>query len=267
MTSDEQRHGASIAHNPFPTAAITVMGQYSSKPILILGSAPHATEAAYWDRSHFSAIVAINNAWRIRPDWDYLIYPEDFPCDRRPDAIRDDQTLVEAAQFVPAINRYGGFIYAGGTMAFTAGYWVLAALRPSRMIFFGCDMLYPVRGRTHFYGQGAADPLRDDPTLRSLEAKSARLMAHAAQQGCACMRISPGDSRLVFPRAQLGDVACTETRSVHVDRDRVRAAETRERTLGYFVESGRYWELGKRFAETQLDAIDRLWLEAVRQAA
>ncbi|MEO1178866.1 MAG: hypothetical protein AAFV87_17400 [Pseudomonadota bacterium] len=81
------------------------------------------------------------------------------------------------------------------------------------------------------------------------------------------MRISPGESRLVFPTAQLGDVACTVTRSVHVDRDRVRAAETRERTLGYFVESGRYWELGKPFAETQLDAIDRLWLQAVRQAA
>lgn len=41
------------------------------------------------------------------------------------------QTLIGADAFVPAKNAYGGIIYAGATMAVTAGYWALAALRPA----------------------------------------------------------------------------------------------------------------------------------------
>ncbi len=62
-------------------------------------------------------------------------------------------------------------------------------------------MHYPATGPTHFYGQGTPDPLRRDITLRSLEAKSARLMVLAARQGCAMVNLSTGPSRLVFPRA------------------------------------------------------------------
>lgn len=33
------------------------------------------------------------------------------------------------------------------------------------MAFIDCDMVYPTTGgSTHFYGTGAADPLRDDVT-------------------------------------------------------------------------------------------------------
>ena len=81
---------------------------------------------------------------------------------------------------MPIQNDLGGFVYAGGTMAFTAGYWALGALRPDVMAFFGCDMVYPTEG-SHFYGNGNADPLRDDITLRNLEAKSARLSIIAAR--------------------------------------------------------------------------------------
>ncbi|MGB2016505.1 MAG: hypothetical protein ACPHWV_04070, partial [Candidatus Puniceispirillum sp.] len=38
--------------------------------ILILGSAPNSVLAADWPRGLFDRIVVINNAWRIRDDWD-----------------------------------------------------------------------------------------------------------------------------------------------------------------------------------------------------
>ena len=127
--------------------------------VLVLGSGPNVTEAAKWNRAPFDLIVAINNAWRVRADWDYLVHPSDFPTERMPEAVADHQRIVTYEDYVPANNAYGGILYAGGTMAFTAGYWVLHALRPKVMAFLGCDMTYD-GAQTHFYGQGTADPLR-----------------------------------------------------------------------------------------------------------
>ena len=110
--------------------------------IVILGSGPNAPDAAHWDRAHFDKLVAINNARRVREDWDYSIYPEDFPEDRRVTQVRPGQHLIEADAFVPAQNAYGGFLYGGATMAYTAAYWALHALRPRRIGLFGCDMVY-----------------------------------------------------------------------------------------------------------------------------
>ena len=95
--------------------------------VLILGSAPYAVQAAEWPHDAFDHVVAINNAWRIRPDWSHLVHPEDFPQDRRPADILPGQQIITADDYVPAQNAYGGFVYAGGTMAFTAGYWALHA--------------------------------------------------------------------------------------------------------------------------------------------
>ena len=119
--------------------------------VLILGSGPNAPKATTWPKDHFDRIVVINNAWRLRSDWDDLVFPEDFPPDRRPVHLAEDQNLIEADQFVPAQNALGGFVYAGGTMAFTAAYWALHALRPNVMAFLGCDMVYPKAGATHFF--------------------------------------------------------------------------------------------------------------------
>jgi hypothetical protein len=47
--------------------------------LLILGSAPDVMAARDLSRDGIDRIVAINNAWRVRPDWDDLIHPEDFP--------------------------------------------------------------------------------------------------------------------------------------------------------------------------------------------
>lgn len=230
---------------------------------LMLGSAPNALEARDWPRAPFDQIVAINNAWAIRPDWDALCCPWDFPAERRP-LPGPGQRLILQEDFVPAQNLYGGFVYAGGTMAFTTAYWMLAALRPAVLAVLGCDMHYPTRGPTHFYGTGSPDPLRPDITLRSLEAKSARLMVLAARQGCAMVNLSTGPSRLVLPRARREDLPAALP--APFDAALAAAALAEEAALAYQVPSGRYWEEAHRFDPARLDALDQLWLAAARPA-
>lgn len=227
--------------------------------VLILGSAPMAMEARDWPRAPFDTLVAINNAWAIRQDWDLMIHPWDYPDTLHP-AAGAAQRIITETDFVPAQNAYGGFVYAGATMAFTACYWALHALRPGVIAMFGCDMQYPASGRTHFYGRGTADPLRPDITLQSLEAKSARLMIKAAEQGCAMVNVSVGPSRLMFPRAARA--------KAHLSRPlafcplRVAKAAAREAELAYQVPSGRYWEELERFNPAALADLDALWLDA-----
>lgn len=232
--------------------------------VLILGSGPAAVAVRGWDRAGFDQVVAINNAWRLRPDWDVSIHPEDFPPEHRPTALAPGQRRVEADAYVSIQNDYGGFVYAGGTMAFTAGYWALGALRPRVMAFFGCDMVYAATGRTHFYGTGTADPLRADITLQSLEAKAARLQLLAAEQGCACVNLSWADSRLVFPRAGRDDLA--DVQPILPEPESLAKAQAYEAELGYFVPSGRYWAEAERFDAAALSHLDGLWLAAHRAA-
>lgn len=229
--------------------------------VLMLGSAPMAAEAAGWPRAPFQKVVAINNAWRVRPDWDAAVFPWDFPEDRRPVAA-PGQTMVTEDDFVPVQNAFGGFVYAGATMAFTAGYWALGTLRPTVIAAFGCDMHYAATGQTHFYGTGAPDPLRKDISLRSLEAKSARLMVLAAMQGCAMVNLSTGPSRLIFPRVARS--AAGRARPHPFCPDTADKALAAEAALGYLVPSGRYWEEAERFDPRELDRLDALWLRAAR---
>lgn len=229
--------------------------------VLILGSGPQAPHSRGWDRSQFSDIVAINNAWNVRPDWTHLIHPEDFPPARRPSELEPGQRMVDHTEYVPQTNRFGGMVYAGGTMAFTAGYWALGALQPRILAFMGCDMVYPSKGRTHFYGTGTADPLRDDLTLQSLEAKSARLWFMAAEQGCLCVNLSTAPSRLLFPRAAPAELAGLPP--ITAPHPKVTApAILNELKLGYTAPDGRYWEQRDQYDATELARIDALWLDA-----
>ena len=225
--------------------------------VFILGSGPNAVACRDWLKQPFEHLLVINNAWRVRPDWTHLIYAEDFPEERRPDTFTKAQCSVEADQFVPAQNAFGGFVWAGGTMAFTAGYWALHALKPKILAYLGCDMVYAPSGNTHFYGSGAQDPLRKDVTLRSLEAKSARLQAHAALQDCAVVNLSNDQSRLVFPRADLSSLEVEKP--VSFNKDAIALAQEEERTLEYFVASGRYWEEEDNLDPVEIDRIDTLW--------
>ncbi len=231
--------------------------------VLILGSGPAVMQARDWPRSTFDHVLAINNAWQVRDDWDALIHPFDFPPDRRP-APQGAQQIVTQDDFVPAQNAYGGFVYAGATMAFTASYWALHAHRPRVIAVMGCDMHYPAGRATHFYGNGTADPLRPDITLQSLEAKSARLMILAAQQGCTMVNLSHSTSRLLFPRATPATLA--QATPPAFDEDKAARALQREADLGYDTPDGRYWEHLARYDASALRALDALWLAAARPA-
>ena len=227
--------------------------------VLILGSGPNVLKCREWGKAPFDYIVAINNAWSVRLDWDFLIHPDDFPIVRQPKDFSQKQKIIRAIDYVPVQNRFGGFVYAGGTMAFTAGYWALGALQPNVIAFLGCDMTYDAQ-KTHFYGQGAPDPLRKDISLRSLEAKSARFQTLAAREGCAVLNLSEDPSRLTFPRGTPArSAACLP---LQYDQRLIAAALQKEDQLGYFVPSGKYWKEEDRFDVEKIDALDQLWLKA-----
>ncbi|MEY3887606.1 MAG: hypothetical protein RL650_1698 [Pseudomonadota bacterium] len=239
---------------------------------LLIGSAPDAVLAKDWNLSSFTYRVAINNSWQITPDWDYLVYPEDLPSERLPSPpLKAHQQLVDASQFVPEQNKLGGFVYAGGTMAFTAAYWTLGALKPNLIAFLGCDMIYgaTMGESNHFYGHGTSDPLRSDITLQSLEAKSIRFMAVANSLNCAVVNLSElPKSRLAFPRVfrkdLLADGACqrllAQQKSV-LQSAKVNQAMAAEKNLGYMASSGKYWEQLENFDAAKLSQIDDMWLQ------
>jgi hypothetical protein len=238
------------------------------KAVLVLGSGPDVLRARVWPRTGLGRILAINNAWRVRPDWDDLIHPSDFPADRHPPEIGPRQTARTHLDYVPAVNAHGGFVFCGGTMAFTAGYWALEALHPRVIACLGCDMVYPAGGASHFYGRGTADPLRADPTLQSLEAKSARLMMIAASMGCAVVNLSDAPaSRLVFPRLSHAAFAAGRAPEPEGSGAAVNDLRSRETALGYDVPSGKYWKEADRFDPAALRRIDALWLDAARSYA
>jgi len=242
--------------------------------VLIIGSAPDALVINNWDLSVFDNCIAINNAWRISDAWSHLIYPEDFPFNRLPDSpIEVHKKLITANEYVSQQNHFGGFVYAGGTMAFTAGYWALGALKPDLIAYVGCDMVYSSeKDKTnHFYGHGTADPLREDVTLQSLEAKSVRLMALAQSQNCAVVNLSmQPESRLMFPRMNVSEFSvqadldgCLVRQSQLLNRDEVIKTLCAEKQLGYMVPSGRYWEHESEFDRSKLREIDSMWLRSM----
>ena len=239
---------------------------------LIVGSAPDAIRIRNWDLSRFTSCVVINNAWQLTKDWDYLIYPEDFPLDRLPaPEILAQKNVITASEFVPKQNHFGGFVYAGGTMAFTAGYWALGALKPDLIAYLGCDMIYQkeIAKPTHFYGDGSPDPLRPDITLQSLEAKSVRLMAIAQMNRCRIVNLSDLPiSRLLFQRLSyeelrdLRDIRQLDDSRIHLNANLVSKALSVEEKLSYMAPTGRYWEVIETFDPLKLSEIDSLWLSS-----
>src|SRR5262245_2233357 len=101
----------------------------SPRVTLLLGSAPDV-RCASWPRQAFAGTVPITNAWRLLPDWDVLVHAGDFPPERLPPQPPRQAALVSAADYVPAQNSFGGFVYAGATMSLTAAYWTVHSQRP-----------------------------------------------------------------------------------------------------------------------------------------
>ena len=231
--------------------------------ILIIGSAPDAIEAQSLQGKLVQNIVAINNAWNIRSDWDFCIFPDDFPDNRRPTG-NEAQKLIRSEQYVPLQNKYGGFVYAGGTMAFTAGYWVLGHFKPKAIAYIGCDMIYDGKD-THFYGRGTADPLRKDPTLKNLKAKSARLEAMAASQNCAIFNLSKKTkSNLVFRRSSLEKIV-EEGHPRNVNTNLLDRVLQEEKKLDYFIEDGKYWKHLDGLDQEKIDYLDETWSRVIER--
>ncbi|MBT6122905.1 MAG: hypothetical protein HOH48_06015, partial [Candidatus Puniceispirillum sp.] len=135
--------------------------------------------------------------------------------------------------------------------------------------FMGCDMHYPDTGNTHFYGNGTPDPLRDDITLTSLEASSARLYSLAAQQGCQLFNLSDSISRLIFPRISISALASHDTKAHEpaIDKRQIAIALNREAELDYYVPNGRYWENSNQFDKDALIQLDALWMKTIKDTS
>ena len=229
--------------------------------ILILGSGPDSVDARKFQSGLFDKIVSINNAWQIRKDWDFCIFPDDFPKKKRPES-NSAQQLITFNEYVPIQNKFGGFVYAGGTMAFTAGYWALGALKPTIIAYLGCDMIYK-GNKTHFYGKGTADPLRDDPTLKNLLSKSARFEVIANSNNCSVFNLSKQkESNLVFRRLGISEIS-GPINSRKVEDKKTLEAFKMEKELGYFVKDGKYWKHLKTFDPNAISLLDSLWSEAI----
>ena len=230
--------------------------------ILIIGSAPSAIIANEWDLGIFDKIVAINNAWKISPLWTNSIFPEDFPIDKRP-VPNSKQTVHSALEYVQAQNHFGGFVYAGGTMAFTAAYWSLYTFAPSIIAYLGCDMIYS-GSKTHFYGKGNPDPLRNDKTLKNLRAKSARFEAIAAQQKCTVLNLSSlPKSNLVHRRATLDELKSDSFSPKKINQAELNHGLELEKKLNYFVPNGKYWKKIHSFKEEEILKLDKIWLKTL----
>ena len=229
--------------------------------ILILGSGPDSVDARKFQSGIFDKIVSINNAWQIRKDWDFCIFPDDFPKERRPESNLAQQ-LITFNEYVPIQNKFGGFVYAGGTMAFTAGYWALGALKPTIIAYLGCDMIYK-GNKTHFYGKGTADPLRNDPTLKNLLSKSARFEVIANSNNCSVFNLSKQkESNLVFRRLGISEIS-GPINSRKVEKKKTLEAFKMEKELGYFVKDGKYWKHLKTFDPNAISLLDSLWSESI----
>ena len=231
--------------------------QQNSPKVLILGSAPNVVAVNDIDLSSYDEIIVINNAWQVLESWTEHIFPYDFPRENKPTRYSKSQRAIDEKLFVQRQNEFGGFIYAGGTMAFTALYWALGEHMPSEIHILGCDMVYSDAGKTHFYGEGTPDPLRDDFTLRDLYAKSARFMCLAARNGCRTYNLSDQSSKLCFPRhnRNIDDKPC----HLLINKTSVQSILDQENSLGYFISSGRYWEADLKIDLQALDQIDLQW--------
>jgi acyl-coenzyme A thioesterase PaaI-like protein len=240
---------------------------------LLIGSGPNAVDARRWEIPPNVSIVCINNAHAVRDDWRYLVHALDFPADKMPKQVGPGQVVVSGEGYVPAMNAHGGIVYGGATMALAAAYWAMHHLRPHVLAYIGCDMDYkPQAGKTHFYGTGSPDPLREDPTLRDLRAKSARQYLLALARGTITVNLSRAEfSRLAVPRASVDDVFSMRRWRYRLLLRRLRSRASQqgmqsilalEDRVGYRVPDGVYWT--RTYDHAAIDAIDAAWAAAGR---
>lgn len=187
----------------FPFCRRTLAPEELFKTVAVLGSGPSAKELS-GKAGDETIVLAVNNAWRAFPGYSYLVYSDNLPAEGKPAPLELSRRGISSPQYWPAMAAHGGLLYCGATMGFAAGYWALTAFPYAQISFFAADMVYE-GSQTHFYGQGAPDPLRRDLTLQDLQAKSLRLFYLGLERGCLFLNASASaSSRLGFPRDRSG---------------------------------------------------------------
>lgn len=187
----------------------TAPPDYRNARIVIVGSGPSAPAMAKLVDSG-ATIVAVNNAWRATPRFDYFVFPSDFPVERRPSMAGAVKRSIGTRIYKRGYDDAGGILFGGATMAFAAGYWAMRRFKGAQIAFLASDMHYGTNGAaTHFYGTGQPDPLRVNISLQSLEASSCRMFYKAIAQGTLLINATHEDqTRLTLPRVpyrQLGE--------------------------------------------------------------
>ena len=148
--------------------------------ILILGSGPNVIEILEQDLSGYDKIVVINNAWKVVEGGQITYFLMIFQIKTNPRSkIITKKVDEKVCRYSKSVWRFRICGRNDGIHRTLLGTWLLF----TRSIdILGCDMVYPKTGSTHFYGTGTADPLREDISLRSLEAKSARVYSIALRR-------------------------------------------------------------------------------------
>jgi hypothetical protein len=240
-----------------------------TKRIVIVGRAPDAPELTR-DLGADTLVVALNNAWRASPRYDFVIAPDDFPqASRPPDAAR---TVITGTHYVDAASLCGGHFWCGHTVALTGAYWSLRTYVYSQITFLACDMVYPSSGSTHFYGTGAPDPLRRHITLQNITGKSLRAFYFAWTRNSLLLNSSPHQHSLLgVPRAPLA-AACAfnlvdyvfwavEPEVKHQIEVMAKRAIEMERNAPFDVESSDWAFLEDPSAWSYVRNIDDAWQE------
>jgi hypothetical protein len=266
LTLDPQQ----LLHDPGFLAVIQerLPGTEWLKNAVILGSAPCAPEVERW-LGEDTIVIALNNAHRAVSRVDFSLFSDDLP-----DPHKHPRTAVigrSSPQYAPAVQRFGGVLHCGGTMAFNAAYWAIANLPYSQISFFGCDMLYGA-GRSHFYGRGMPDPLRRDVSLQNLEARALRLFFTGLCHQVLFLNASGEPrSRLRLPRLGSGlslQQQLIEARQEAIERllprlrPRAEAALAREAAAPFEACRHDYWRLeDKPMVWQHVREVDALWME------
>ena len=88
-------------------------------------------------------------------------------------------------------------------------------------------------------------------------------MIHAAKQGCALVNLSQDISRLTFPKISI-DLLAQPPKLIDWNILAEKEALQLEKKLNYFVASGKYWEQVHLFDKVNLQKIDQLWLDCIK---
>ena len=186
---------------------------------VLVGSGRSAVDVLHYDTRH-TLLAVINNAYRLRNDWDIAFVPDNFtgirPAPNRDQIVISHEGPLGYARACESI--VGSLGEAGMTMLFSSAYWLLWMARPlgiSSIGFLGCDLDYEPddRGYTHFYGVGhdtmdgaKPDPVRmleatfDDDYSTTLPRLLQQLSQHAHHAGVALVNHSDNPkSQLPFP--------------------------------------------------------------------